>query len=119
VIIFFAILGVLSQSNPLRVCAAQKQATGTNCHEHLVDHDRPVEDEGGDHGPCDRGESCQCQLPRVDADKAKSAPMPNLLPPLLATLAVAGKSDVCSLGMVAAPARPPDTPRTVPLPLLN
>ena len=118
-ITFFTILTVLIQSAPLRLCAMQEQITGTNCHGHSGFHDRSNQDYSDAHVPCDRGPSCQCQLPRVDADKAKGAAMPDLLPPLWATVSVADELDAHGLASVAAPARPPDIPLTVQLPLLN
>jgi hypothetical protein len=119
VIMFFTILTVLLQSAPLRLCAMQEQITGTNCHGRSGHHDRSNQDHSDAHVPCDRGPSCQCQLPRVDADKANSASMPELLPPLWATVSVADELDAYGLASVAAPARPPDIPLAVQLPLLN
>jgi hypothetical protein len=114
-----AILAMLVQATPLRACAVVKEFTGTNCHEHAEDQQSSSERPVDNHGPCDRGPSCQCQLPRIDADTAKNAPMPDLLPPLLVTVCVADKPDADSLGAVAAPARLPDIPHSVRLPLLN
>jgi hypothetical protein len=118
-VMLVAMLGVLAEHTPLRTCAVTQQVTGTNCHEHL-DHDGPAgERSAAGHGACDGGPTCQCQLPRGDADRATSARMPDLAPPLDAAVWIVDDFTPSDLHTTEVPARPPDNPLAVQLPLLN
>jgi hypothetical protein len=119
VIIPLAILAVLFQSATLRACAVEKQATGANCHGPSDDRDARHGEHSGEHGPCDRGPSCQCQVPRLIADKAKSATMPDLVPPPAVAIVAGQAPRAGDLVGTVAPAWPPDIPLAVQLPLLN